>query len=280
MIIDTHTHIFPKEFSKERKQYIALDSTFAEMYANPKAKIANSIDLIENMNKTKINKSITLGIGWNNISLAIKSNNYLLKTQSDYPNRILAFCSINPNWKENALKEIERCAINGAVGIGELHPDSQQFSLSNIELLSPIMKLAKELNLIILIHASEPVGHQYAGKGKTTPDKLMTLIENFPDNQIICAHWGGGLPFYGLMPEIKSSLKNVYFDSAASPFLYETNIFDLIPECINPENILFGSDFPLIKPDRYIKIINNSNLKKNIIKNILGNNANKLFSRK
>ena len=143
-----------------------------------------------------------------------------------------------------------------------------------------IGEVAKELNLIILIHASEPVGHQYAGKGKTTPDKLMTLIENFPDNQIICAHWGGGLPFYGLMPEIKASLKNVYFDSAASPFLYETNIFNLIPECINPQNILFGSDFPLIKPERYIKIINNSNLNKNIAKNILGNNANKLFSRK
>ena len=78
MIIDTHTHIFPKEFSEKRNQFIALDSTFSEMYTNPKAKIASSVNLIENMNKAEINKSITLGIGWNNISFALKSNNYLL----------------------------------------------------------------------------------------------------------------------------------------------------------------------------------------------------------
>ena len=74
------------------------------------------------------------------------------------------------------------------------------------------MNPALRLGLPVVIHSSEPVGHSYPGKGNTPPDKLLAFINNFPNNKIICAHWGGGLPFYDLMPEVNENLKNVYVD--------------------------------------------------------------------
>ena len=65
-------------------------------------------------------------------------------------------------------------------GIGELHPDSQGFDITSRDELAPLMDLARPLGLPVLIHTSEPVGHQYPGKGETTPDRVYRLIRNFP----------------------------------------------------------------------------------------------------
>ena len=90
------------------------------------------------------------------------------------------------------MDEAERCAAAGLRGIGELHPDTQGLDITDAADMGPLMALARSLNLPVLLHCSEPVGHSYPGKGKTTPDKVWRFIENFPDNIIICAHWGGG----------------------------------------------------------------------------------------
>ena len=105
-------------------------------------------------------------------------------------------------------------------------------------------------SLAITTHTSEPVGHLYQGKGHTTPDVTMRFIENaraYPNVKIICAHWGGGLPFYALMPEVKDALQNVWFDTAASPFLYSPEIFTIVADLVGADRILLGSDFPLIR---------------------------------
>jgi len=116
-------------------------------------------------------------------------------------------------------------------------------------LLSPMMSLARELNLIVLTHSSEPVGHAYSGKGTTTPSELEAFLMAFPENKIVFAHFGGGLPFYALMPEVKEALKNCYFDTAAAPFLYESSIYGQLHALIG-YRLIFGSDFPLISQER------------------------------
>ena len=94
--------------------------------------------------------------------------------------------------------------------------------------------------------------HQYPGKGLTTPDKLYRFIENFQSNVIICAHWGGGLPFYALMPEVPQVLENVYFDTAASPFLYRSDVFAAVAGLVGAGKILFATDYPLIRARRLL----------------------------
>ena len=115
--------------------------------------------------------------------------------------------------------------------------------------MRPLLEVADQFGLAITVHTSEPVGHLYQGKGHTTPQLTMRFIENardFPNVKIVCAHWGGGLPFYALMPEVKDALQNVWFDTAASPFLYSPGVFPIAAELVGADKILLGSDFPLI----------------------------------
>ena len=177
-----------------------------------------------------------------------------------------------------AINEIERCARNGAKGIGEIRPDVQQFDLQDSNIMKPLVETIVKNDLVLLIHASEPVGHHYSGKGKITPDIIYPFVLEFPELKLVCAHWGGGLPFYALMPEVKKAFGNVFFDTAATPFLYKPQIFCHITEILGSDRILFGSDYPLLSPKRIIDQIESANLgEENQIK-ILGSNAKQLLA--
>ena len=116
-----------------------------------------------------------------------------------------------------------------------------------------ILKIALHYNLPIIIHGSEPLGHKYKGKGRSYPKFLFKLVEKNQDNIFIFSHFGGGLVFYEQMPEIKKISTNVYYDSAAQPFLYDKSIYrtSILSSSIN--KILFASDFPLIDLNKCLK---------------------------
>ena len=220
MIIDFHAHLYPPSFKTRRDEIIRQDDTFALLFSNPKAETVSAPELLQAMDESNVDVTVTLGLGWTNLKIARQANDYILDAAAASSGRLIPFCSVNPAWGQDAVTEIERCAAKGARGIGELHPDTQNFDIADPREMSPLMDVARALDLIVLVHSSEPVGHHYPGKGKTTPDKLWAFIQNFPHNKIVCAHWGGGLPFYALMPEVLRGMENVYFDTAASPFLY------------------------------------------------------------
>lgn len=278
MIVDFHTHIFSPEIKDSRSYYSQLDSCFGLLYTNTKAKIATAEELIDNMDREGIAVSVVLNVGWASQELCEKTNDYIIDAVSRYPDRLVGFCSIQPLAGEAALNEVKRCIRGGIKGIGELRCDTQGFDLADESVMSPILQLAIEHGLVILTHASEPVGHSYTGKGTITPDVLYRFIRNFPDVNLVCAHWGGGLPFYALMPEVAKALTNVYFDSAASPFLYRDDIFTHLVEIVGAEKILFGSDYPLISQSRIVSSIRALNLSDETKNMMLGGNASRILA--
>jgi predicted TIM-barrel fold metal-dependent hydrolase len=179
---------------------------------------------------------------------------------------------------ETAIAEIERCARGGIRGVGELRPDMQTLDFTRKEVMQPLVDVLREHKLVLLLHTSEPVGHVYPGKGSVTPDKLYPFITNFPDLTIVCAHWGGGLPFYALMPEVKEAFKNVYFDTAASPFLYSPRVYCQVSELVGADKILFGSDYPLLPPGRLLREFDSVELPGEARALILSGNARRLLS--
>jgi len=94
----------------------------------------------------------------------------------------------------------------------------------------------------------------------------------------VLAHWGGGIFFFNLLKkEVKESMNNVWFDTAASPFLYDPKVYRLAKDIIGADKILFGSDFPLLKPSRYFTELKETGLEKKDIAKICGENAVKLL---
>lgn len=273
MLIDAHCHILPDSFPQRHAQLLAQDITYATLFPTPDFRMATAENLVQAMNQAKVDKSIVTGLGWTDQGLAVEVNDYIIQSVARYPERIIGFGAVNPAWGSMAIEEVERCAAAGLRGIGELHPDTQRFDIADRSGMLLLMDAARELGLPVLIHASEPVGHLYPGKGHNTPDKLYRFIQNFPENIIICAHWGGGLPFYALMPEVPEVLKNVYFDTAASPFLYRPEVFAAVAGLVGADKILFGTDYPLIQPQRLLRQVKESGLDAAAQKAILGGNA-------
>ena len=229
------------------------------------------------MDKDGIDISVIANYGWTTHELCVETNDYILESIARYPKRLIGFCAVQPNSYEATIAEIERCARGGIKGIGELRPDLQLFDPADEEVMSPLVEVLEKHKLIIMIHASEPVGHVYPGKGIITPDTLYPFIASFPDLTIVCAHWGGGLPFYALMPEVKKAMKKVYFDTAASPYLYSPQVYNLVSQLIGADKILFGSDYPLIQQSRFLKEIDSADLTAEEKNLILSGNARKLL---
>ncbi len=277
MIIDFHSHVFPPQIVKNRSRYIESDPCFAILYSKKEAKLATADELIASMDKNGVDISVILNIGWTTHELCLETNDYILESIARYPDRLIGFGSVQPLSCEAALAEIERCAQGGMKGIGELRPDIQLFNLVDDEVVRPFVETIRKHKLILLSHASEPVGDNYPGKGMVTPDMLYPFITSYPELTIVLAHWGGGLPFYALMPEVKRALKNVYFDTAASPLLYSPQIYNQVIQLIGSDRILFGSDFPLLEQGRSLKEVTSLDLAEEAKGLILGGNAQGLL---
>ena len=264
MVTDFHTHIVPPWLEVEREKWVGRDATFRELFSDPRARLATAEGLIAAMDEDGVDVSVAMGFGWTDIELARRCNDYIAESVSAFPDRLIGFGSVNPAWGEEAVRELERFARIGLRGLGELHPDTQGFDLGDAHTMRPVLEMADEYGLVITTHSSEPVGHLYQGKGNTTPGVLMRFIENaraYPNVKIVCAHWGGGLPFYALMPDVREALENVWFDTAASPFLYDAGVFATVSRVVGTDKVLLGSDYPLIRFSRVLREIEQAGLR-------------------
>ena len=277
MIVDFHVHVFPPQIKADRSSYLERDAVFRSLYSNPKAKVATADDLLASMDAAGVDVSVMQGFGWATDALCIEHNDYLLEAAAQHPDRLIPFCTVQPRSGPAAAEEARRVMAGGARGLGELRPDGQGYGPEVWEAASPLGALAQEQRLPLLFHASEPVGHTYAGKGRMTPDALYALTQALPGHPLVLAHLGGGLPLYAAMPEVREALANTYVDTAAWPLLYGQEVFTALAAVFGTEYILFASDYPLQGQTRSVERIRALPLPPTAIQGILGGNAARLL---
>jgi len=277
MIIDVHTHAFSKEIIENRDKFCNLDPSFSLIYTNKKAKLATSEDLIHSMDEAYVDKSIVCNYPWSKMEHCIRMNDYILESIVKYPKRLIGFCTVSIDDEEKAASEVERCLKAGMKGVGEMGFYYSDITLKIIKKLKPIMEIVKKYDAIFLLHTNESVGHSYPGKSPMKLKSLYNFIKTFQNVKIILAHWGGGFFLYHLMPEIEKLCENIYYDTAASPFLYKKKVYLIAKETAGISKILFGSDYPLLSPKKYIKEVKDLNLDESEFKKIFGENAKNLL---
>ena len=273
MIIDAHTHIFPAFFRDNRESFFEKEPAFEMLYRSPTSRLEGFHSLIENMDAEKVDKSITFGFPWKTNEYFRRHNDYVIEAVSACPDRIIGFSCFDPVSEEGA-KEAERCFDAGLKGVGELAVYDSPLTEDVISRMGDVMAVCRDYNAPLLIHTNEPVGHQYPGKQEITLKQIENFLKTYPDNKIILAHWGGGIFFYALLKkEMKDILKNVRFDTAASPYLYNAAIYKTAGEIAGYDKILFGTDYPLLKPGRYFRELESSGIAYEDIEKIKGKNA-------
>ena len=277
MIIDFHTHIFPKKISENRADYFGSEAAFELLYKPPKSRMVDADMLLATMDENQVDKAVVFGFPWKNPDTFRRHNDYIMQVVTKYPDRLVGLGCFEPAGRE-AVPEAERCFNGGLSGVGELAFYKSGIDDASLDHLEPIMELCRMRDRFVLFHTNEPVGHDYPGKTPNTLAQLYRLIKRFSENKIVLAHWGGGLFFFSLLKkEVKENLKNVYFDTAASPFLYDPEVYQVAVKAVGSDKILFGSDYPLIAPERYFKEMEQAGLSEEQRQYICGLNAAKLL---
>ena len=278
MIIDFHTHIFPSPVREKREKFFKGEEAFRSLYDSPQAKLAGADQLIASMDEAGVQKSIVFGFPWENDAYFKSNNDYVIEAVRRYPDRLVGLACFSPLSPLGA-QEAERCFDQGLSGVGELAVYGDGITTLVVQTLAPVMALCQARNGLFMLHTNEPVGHQYPGKTPNTLLQIYDFVKAYPENRIILAHWGGGLLFYALMKkEVKTVLQNVWFDTAASPYLYRSEMYRIAGEVAGFDKILFGSDYPLLRPPRYFKEMSDAGLSTDQMDRIMGSNAQDLLS--
>ena len=244
MIVDVHTHVFPPRMVRDRERLARDDAGFAALYGDPSAKMATAEELLHSMERAEVDVSVAAGFWWRAGDLAAEHAAYLIDQARAAGGRIVPFVPVDLA-AGDAPQQLQRLATAGARGLGEVRPANQSLAPDATDAL--LGQAGATLGLASLVHASEEVGHGYAGKaGGYTPGALWRLVEAQPA-RVIAAHWGGGFPFHALIPEVRALLDEgrLVFDTAASTLLYERDVFRRGLELLGPRLVLWGSDFPL-----------------------------------
>ena len=113
MVIDFHTHVFPPEVIARRAEYAERDAWFAELYSNPKAKMATVDDLLASMDADGVDVSVACAFGWRDQGLIEECDSYLLEAIKAHGSRIVGLAGAQPLAGARAIAEIERCAKGG-----------------------------------------------------------------------------------------------------------------------------------------------------------------------
>jgi uncharacterized protein len=251
MIIDVHTHAFPESVRTRREDFFSTEPAFKLLYASAKAKLAGAGQTLAMLAEHGIDRAVIFGFPWRNLDTARMHNDYILEAVAQAPDRLSAFCCLDTG-HPGAAREVERCLDAGCAGVGELAFYESGIDADALDRLEEIMAICRQRGAPVMIHTNEPVGHLYAGKTPITLAQIYALVRRYPHNTLILAHWGGGIFFFKLLKkEVSQSLRKVYVDTAASPFLYDPRIYRYACDLIGADRILWGTDFPLLKPTRY-----------------------------
>lgn len=277
-VVDAHTHVFPPEVVGDRAPFLARERWFAHLYADPRAKLIEAADLLATMDAAGVARAVACGFPWDDPGCCRMHNDLLAAVAAASGGRLAWLAAVSPRFGAEAATEAARCFALGAAGVGELNADAQGFDLTDPASLAPLAEVCVAHDRPLLLHASEPVGHAYPGKGTATPEKLLAMLAARPALRVVLAHWGGGLPFYELMPEVALLTANVAYDTAASSYLYRPAVFRAVLDVVGPGRVLWASDHPVLAMGRFLRrTLAEGGLRPEEMGPVLGGNAVRVY---
>jgi hypothetical protein len=274
LIVDSHVHILPASMRNARDQ-LALEDPWFDLCHRGGRVILTAEELLATMDATGIDRSVCFGWPFADPARCAEVNDHLIEVQRAHPDRLTCFSTVSPA-RHGAEEEVRRCADAGLRGVGELNADAQGFDLDGAA-IDAVADACAALGIPIVLHCSEPVGHDYPGKGTATPGLVAGFAMRHPDLHLVCAHLGGGLPFYAHMPEVRELCRRLWFDTAAGPFLYAPSAYRAIADRCGADRLLFGSDHPLLPARRYIDAFAHAELTAAERALVMGDNAVRLL---
>jgi len=193
---------------------------------------------------------------------------------------MIAFASVNPMRGRAAIDAARRLIASGGIRGFKLHPPLMEF-FPNDRAVYPFYEVIAEAKLPVLFHTGHSgIGTGVRGGGGVrlkygNPMYLDDVAVDFPDMPIIMAH--PSFPWQDEALSICLHKPQVYIDlSGWSPKYFSPSLVQYANTLLRTK-MLFGSDFPLITPDRWIADFAAIGIRDDVRPLILKENAARLF---
>ena len=208
------------------------------------------------------------------------TNEEIAEAANENSDLMIAFASIDPHKGKMGVREARRMIKEYKVGGFKFHPTVQGF-FPNDRMAYPFYEVIAEARLPAIFHS----GHSGIGTGMpgggglrlkySNPIHVDDVAADFPDMKIIIAHpsW----PWQDEALSVCLHKPNVYIDlSGWSPKYFPPQLVQYANTQLK-HKMLFGSDFPLITPDRWMKDFQEAGFRPEVHPLILKDNAVKLL---
>ena len=206
-------------------------------------------------------------------------NEEIAAAARDNPDILIAFASIDPHKGRMGAREARRLVEDYGVKGFKFHPTVQGFHPYD-RMAWPIYEVIAEHRLPAIFHS----GHSGIGSGMrcggglrleySNPMHLDDVAIDFPDMQIVIAHpsW----PWQDEALSVAMHKPNVWLDlSGWSPRYFPQQLVQYANTLLR-DRVLFGSDFPLITPERWMKDFEQAGFRPEVREPILKTNAMRL----
>ncbi len=270
--IDTHVHLEPQDDSRAADQ--AAKKYFGDSGA---ARDWNS--LAEYYRSHKIG-CVVFPVQEKLTGKEQIPNERVAEFAAKHSDIMIAFASIDPTRGAEAVAEAKRLVAAGGIRGLKLHPPLQQF-FPNDRIAYPLYEVFAEAKLPVLFHT----GHSGIGTGMPggggvrqkygNPIHIDDVAVDFPDMPIIMAH--PSFPWQDEALSVCLHKPTVYIDlSGWSPKYFPPNLIQYANTLLK-HKMLFGSDYPLITPERWMADFAKIDIRPEVRPLILKENAAKLF---
>jgi uncharacterized protein len=209
------------------------------------------------------------------------SNDAVAQFAAENADIAMAFASIDPSRGPEAVREARRLVATGGIHGLKLHPPLQQF-YPNDRMAYPLYEVFAEARLPVLFHT----GHSGIGTGLSggggirlkygNPMPIDDVAVDFPEMPIILAH--PSFPWQDEAISVCLHKPQVYIDlSGWSPKYFSPTLVQYANTLLK-HKVLFGSDYPLLTPDRWLSDFQKIDIRDDVRPLILKENARRLLS--
>jgi predicted TIM-barrel fold metal-dependent hydrolase len=208
------------------------------------------------------------------------SNEEIAELASKNSDVAIPFASVNPHRGKEGVEMAKRLIRDHKVKGFKFHPSVQEF-FPNDRLAYPLYEAIAEAKLPALFHTGQTgVGAGTKGGGGiklkySHPMLLDDVAADFPDMPIVLAH--PSFPWQEEALSVATHKPQVYIDLSGWSPKYFPPILVQYANTLLKDKILFGSDYPVIAPEKWMAEFDKLPIKPEVRPLILKLNAAKLL---
>ncbi|MEU6844669.1 amidohydrolase family protein [Streptomyces sp. NPDC046716] len=208
------------------------------------------------------------------------SNEEVAESCAAHSDALIPFASVDPHKGRAGVREARRLVTEHGVRGFKFHPSIQAFSPDD-RLAYPLYEAIEELGVPALFHTGQTgIGAGVPGGGGirlkySNPMLVDDVAVDFPELRIILAH--PSFPWQDEALAVATHKPHVYIDlSGWSPKYFPPQLVRYANSLLQ-DKVLFGSDYPVITPDRWLADFAALDIKPEVRPKILKDNAARLL---